>query len=67
MISKLLVKDPNQRIGVQDFDEILDHPFFDDFDFDNCYDVDAPLNPRQKRLTKQKENELMYLRPQAND
>jgi serine/threonine protein kinase len=55
LIQKLLVKDPTKRLGVTDIKDLLAHPFFDGFNFDTCYDVEAPLPLRQKKLTMQKE------------
>ena len=46
LIQRLLVKDPRKRIGVLDFQELIDHPFFEDFEFDTCYDIEAPLTTR---------------------
>jgi serine/threonine protein kinase len=46
LIKKLLVKDPSKRLGVSNFEELGNHPFFEGFDFDTCYDDEAPLPTR---------------------
>ena len=53
MISKLLVLDPSQRLGAANFDELRAHPFFEGVDFDSLhgFDTEAPLLPRQKKLS----------------
>jgi serine/threonine-protein kinase RIM15 len=46
LIKKLLVKDPSKRLGVSNFEDLESHPFFEGFDFETCYNEEAPLPPR---------------------
>lgn len=53
LITKLLVKDPTQRLGANNIQDLLEHAFFEGVDFSNLWSekTSAPLLPRQKRLT----------------
>jgi len=48
LISKLLCREPTQRLGAKDFNELKSHPFFDGVDFEALYapNSEAPLLPR---------------------
>lgn len=49
LISKLLEKDPKDRIGTDGgVDEIMEHPWFADFDFDKLLnrELEAPMIPK---------------------
>ena len=64
LISKLLVKDPTKRLGAQNYDDLMAHPFFEGVDFANLYDEKlhpAPLLPRQKKLGAQQRQEIKFL------
>ena len=61
LISKLLTKDPNQRLGCKSINEVKSHPFFDGIDFETLYRSSPPLDSRQKMLSLQKKSELAYL------
>jgi serine/threonine protein kinase len=63
LISKLLVLDPAERLGAKDFDELKSHPFFEGVNFESlhAYDNEAPLLPRQKKLSMQKMTEKKFL------
>jgi serine/threonine-protein kinase RIM15 len=45
LIEKLLVKDPNKRLGVGGSVEIMDHPYFDGINWDTLFDEDASFVP----------------------
>jgi serine/threonine protein kinase len=44
LISKLLVKDPNQRLGAQNLEEIKQHPFFNNLDFGTIREQSVPYS-----------------------
>lgn len=44
LIKKLLVLNPNQRIGVNNIDDIKMHKFFDGIDFGTLHLQKAPVN-----------------------
>lgn len=46
LISRLLVKEPSQRLGANSISELMNHPFFSDLDFNNLYSIEAPLVPK---------------------
>lgn len=52
LISKLLVREPSDRLGEDDIEKLLAHPFFNGVNFDTLWDEEAPLDPRLKRLNK---------------
>ncbi|SCV02211.1 LAMI_0G16908g1_1 [Lachancea mirantina] len=45
LIKKLLVNDPQKRLGANGFDEIRQHPYFEGTDWDNIYDEDPSFVP----------------------
>ncbi|KAL6939009.1 hypothetical protein ACO0OL_000632 [Hanseniaspora opuntiae] len=45
LIKRLLVVNPKDRIGYNDIDEIKNHPYFDDVDWDNVYMEEAEFVP----------------------
>lgn len=45
LIERLLVVNPKDRIGYKDIDEIKNHPYFDDVDWDNVYMEEAEFVP----------------------
>jgi hypothetical protein len=55
LIKKLLCREPSQRLGASNFDQLKNHPFFDGVDFSSLHapDVEVPLLPRQKKLSRQ--------------
>uniref|UniRef100_A0A7S1PDU8 Non-specific serine/threonine protein kinase n=3 Tax=Percolomonas cosmopolitus TaxID=63605 RepID=A0A7S1PDU8_9EUKA len=52
-LSKLLERDPSQRLGTKSPQEIKDHPYFDSIDWEKIYnkEVDPPFIPRIKNET----------------
>ena len=46
LISKLLVKNPEQRLGSKDIVELKQHSFFSGIDFDSLFCGQVPLEPR---------------------
>ena len=61
LISKLLVKVPEKRLGANDISELREHPFFDGVVFDALFTTKSPLDPKHKRLSLQQKQELAYL------
>lgn len=61
LISKLLVKEPNSRLGAKKIHDLIEHPLFKSLDLDTVYDEEPNLHPRIKKLNKQKENEYKYI------
>ena len=59
LITKLLERDPKKRLGATKFSDLTSHPFFEGVDFESLHSVDceAPLLPRQKKLSLQKVQE----------
>ena len=51
IISKLLDKDPSTRLGTNGYEEIMNHKWFEDIDFDAIMkkEIDAPYIPNLKR------------------
>ncbi|XBW38257.1 hypothetical protein QEN19_003846 [Hanseniaspora menglaensis] len=45
LILKLLVVNPKERLGYKSIDDIKDHPYFDDLDWDNVYQEEAEFVP----------------------
>ena len=47
-INKLIQRKPKNRLGKNDINEVLNHPWFDDFDWENCNDkkLRAPYIPK---------------------
>ena len=52
LISKILVKDPKQRIGYnsKDYSEIKNHPFFNGINFENLEFEDPPISDIKEKL-----------------
>ena len=52
LISKILVKDPKQRIGYnsKDYSEIKSHPFFNGINFENLEFEDPPISDIKEKL-----------------
>jgi len=44
LIKKLLVASPNERLGAQNIDELMAHPFFSNIDFNTIKDQAPPLS-----------------------
>ena len=44
LIMKLLVKTPNERLGAQNIDELLMHPFFEGIDFNTIKEQTPPAS-----------------------
>jgi len=42
LISKLLQKEPKDRIGAQDFDDLKEHPFFATVIWENLRNINVP-------------------------
>jgi serine/threonine protein kinase len=63
LIKKLLCREPSQRIGASNFEELKNHPFFEGVDFSSLHssDIEAPLLPRQKKLSRQQTQEMQFL------
>ena len=61
MISKLLVKQPEKRLGAIDIDEVKQHPFFSGVNFDTLFKTESPMDAKHKVLSLQKKQELPYL------
>ena len=63
LIRSLLELDPAKRLGATDFVDLISHPFFEGVDFSSLHSVDqeAPLLPRQKKLSAQKVQEKKFL------
>lgn len=45
LIEKLLIKDPNRRLGNGGSEEIMDHEYFNDIDWDELFHEDASFVP----------------------
>ncbi|KAL6951364.1 hypothetical protein ACO0OE_000599 [Hanseniaspora uvarum] len=45
LIKRLLVINPKDRIGYKNVEEITQHPYFDDLDWDNVYNEEAEFVP----------------------
>lgn len=43
LISKLLVKNPSERLGASKMEHLKQHPFFEGVDFSSIYSEDSPL------------------------
>lgn len=43
LVDKLLVLEPNDRIGAQSFEPLKSHPFFEGIIWDNIWEQDAPV------------------------
>lgn len=63
LIRSLLELDPTKRLGATDFVDLLSHPFFEGVDFTalHAFDKEAPILPRQKKLSAQKVQEKKFL------
>ena len=63
LIRRLLTVDPTKRLGASDFADLTNHPFFEGVDFASLHAVngEAPLLPRQKKLSAQKVQEKKFL------
>lgn len=61
LIRRLLVLNQDSRLGAQNFEELMRHPYFKDQDFTSLYLRQPPLPARVLKLTKQKENEKAFL------
>lgn len=46
LINKLLVANPSERLGAQNIDELLSHPFFSGIDFSTIKDQTPPASER---------------------
>lgn len=46
LISKLLVKEPSERLGAQRLQDLLDHPVFEGTKIEFAYDAEPALAPR---------------------
>jgi serine/threonine protein kinase len=54
LISKILVKDPRERLGYnsKDYSEIANHPFFKGINFENLEFEDVPISEYREKLEK---------------
>lgn len=48
LIDRLLKKDPDERIGASDIQELKTHPFFENIEWETLRDIKPPYNPPQK-------------------
>jgi hypothetical protein len=48
-------------LGATKIQDLINHPVFAGADLQSIYDNEPALTPRQKKLTKQQENEYKYL------
>lgn len=62
LIKRLLVRRPCERIGSVSVNELKSHPVFHNVNFDQIYcGKQAPLKPRQMKLSLQKKQESGFL------
>jgi len=56
LIEKILIKRPEDRIGAQSIQDLMNHPFFEGINFDTISTElppeDFKLNPQQETLKK---------------
>lgn len=52
LISRLLVKNPSERLGASSIKDLLEHPLFKGKNVENVFDEEPNLQPRQKKLSK---------------
>lgn len=57
IITKLLDRDPTSRLGTNGYEEVMNHPWFSDIDFDELYneELDAPYIPNLKKKSAKPE------------
>jgi len=60
LISKLLDRDPTNRLGINGHQEVMDHPWFSDIDFEAIenMEVKAPFKPIIKRKIYEKDRDI---------
>jgi len=49
LITRLLLKEPQTRIGASDINEIKEHPFFEAIDWDGVRLLNPPYVPKEKK------------------
>ena len=64
LLKKLLNRDPKNRIGVTNKDEIKSHPFFSDIEWDKLArkEIDPPINLVQIKESNNEPNEYKNIR-----
>lgn len=58
LIRKLLAKDPCDRIGFNDIQDLKNHSFFNEIDFNNIFNIDPPNDPVILAMTNKKDKSL---------